>query len=66
MGIATDSAVTNGATDELKDMDRDMLEDGEVAEEEENSVPHDQNTETKEPVSFSLISLRAPADQPSR
>ena len=43
-----------------------MLEDGEVAEEDMNAVPHDETTETQDPVTLSPISLRMLADQSSR
>lgn len=61
-GIALGSVATTGAANQKGDVDCEMLEDGEVAEGEANSVPYDEEIETKGSVSPSLISLRALAD----
>lgn len=64
--IALGAVATSGATDQDGDVYCEMLEDGELVEEEATSVPQDEQTETKDSVSLCLISLRALADQSFR
>ena len=62
-GGSGDIPTSTGAAEHVDGIDREMLEDGELDEEDDTSIPRDHSTEKEAPVSVALISHRRMADQ---